>query len=449
MSRGTLLAIASLLLLAGSLSAQEVLPMPAPNPRLAPAPPNALDAQNLAPPVGPPQPYVSAQGPSAPPGPPWPTSPYAPPPPPYAPLPYPPPLALRDPGGNPDFWVGIEGLVWWSKNQPLAIPVVTTGPASQGSSAGNLGMPGTTSLNGRLNYGAEAGFRMFTGGWFDDAHKIGANVSFFFLDQQSAGFAVADRAGDGSFVLNEPLSGAPFPTQVSAPGVATGDVAVHSSTRFGGADANLQYNLFRANGWTVNLMGGYRYLQLDESLVITTNSSLFAGTNYTDDAGNVLVAAPPGSVVTAIDEFRTHNVFNGGQIGTEVQYLWGRWRLGGTGKLAVGNMHQTITIDGNTLVSPVGGAPVPLAGGNYATLQTGRYSRDRFALVPEGQLTVGYAITPRITGTVGYNFLYLSNVARPGNQIDNSFDGVARPAVPMASSSYWSQGLTASLQFAF
>jgi hypothetical protein len=356
---------------------------------------------------------------------------------------------LRD-TGNPMFWVGVEGLLWWSKGQPLSVPVVTTGPASQGASAGNLGMPGTTSLNGRLNYGTEGGIRMYAGGWLDSDQKIGVNGGFFVVGQQSAGFGVSDRAGNGNFVINEPLTGAPpFITQVSAPGFETGNVVVGSSSRFGGADLNVQYNLYRGNGWTMNVMGGYRYVELNESLTIAANSTLFATTTYTDNAGNVLATAPPGSVVNVIDSFRTRNQFNGGQVGGEVQYQWGRWAFGGTAKLALGDMHEVVTIDGNTLVNPAGGTPVPLSGGNYATLQMGRYSADRFAVVPEGRLTLGYAITPNVTGQIGYNFLYVSSVARPGNQIDNNYDGVTHPAVPFTSSSYWSQGLTAGVQFKF
>ena len=38
---------------------------------------------------------------------------------------------------------------------------------------------------------------------------------------------------------------------------------------------------------------------------------------------------------------------------------------------------------------------------------------------------------------------------RPGNQIDNTYDGAVHPIVPMKSSSYWSQGLRLGLQISF
>jgi hypothetical protein len=368
----------------------------------------------------------------------------------YAGAPYPPPALIpRDPAGNPFFWIGFEGLIWWTKNQPLSIPVVTTGPASQGANAGNIGAPGTTSLNGPLNYGATGGFRLFAGGWIDTDHTIGVDGSFFILSQQSAGFSVVDRGGNGNLVINEPVVGAPFVTQVSAPGLETGGVFVNATSRFGGADVNLLYNLYRANGLTINILGGYRYLELDENLDINATSNLFVTTTYSDNMGNVLATAPPGSSVLVLDHFHTRNQFNGGQIGAQFQYLWQRWSFNGAGKIAFGATHEIVTVNGTTLVNPINATPVPLQGGNYATLQVGSYVQNRFAVAPELQLNAGYQVTSWMRAQLGYSFLFLSSVARPGQQIDNTYDGAAHPAVPMQSSSYWAQGLNLGIVFSF
>jgi Putative beta barrel porin-7 (BBP7) len=452
MRHGMPLVIAALLVCAGALPAQERIALPPPD--SSSAGPSALPAslpiaQAPAPPPGPSSP------PSAPallpPGPyPPPYLQYPPPPGAYPGPAYPPaPVLLGEPDRNPNFWVGAEALLWWSKNQPLSVPVITTGPASQGANAGNLGAPGTVSLNGPLNSDVEGGVRLFAGGWFDPEHTIGLEGSLFFLGRQSAGFGASDRSGTGSFVINEPVVGAPFVTQVSAPGVETGSVAVDATSRLWGGDVNLMYNLYRANGLTVNLLGGYRYLELEESLNIAANSSLFTTTTYTDNMGNTLATAPPGSAVTVLDHFGTRNEFNGGQIGADFQYVRGRWFVGGAAKLAIGATHEVVTVNGTTTVFPVNATPVPLGGGNFANIQSGRYSTDRFALAPEGQLNVGYQITPWLRGLIGYTFLYLSSVARPGNQIDNTYDGMTHPTVPMTSSSYWAQGLTLSFQFSY
>jgi hypothetical protein len=455
MRHGMPLALFCLLVGAALLSAQERVPPPPPDPPPTLPPPSALPAAPtpVAPPAGAQVIPPPAPNPSPGPPPPYPPGPY--PPPPYLPAavvygppPYPPPplFATTD---NPRFWIGTEALLWWTKDQPLSVPLITTGPASQGANAGNLGMPGTTSLNGPLRDDPVGGFRFNAGGWFDCEHTIGMEGSLFILGRQDSGFGAEDRSGAGRVVLNTPVAGAPFSTQVSAPGLDTGSVNVDATTQFGGGDVNLLYNLYRNRGWTVNLLGGYRFLVLDEELDVTANSTLFVTTNYLDNVGNVLAMAPPGSAVTVLDQFRTRNLFNGGQVGAEVQYQWGRWFVGGKALIALGDTHEVVEIAGSTTVVPVNGGAVPLAGGNFATLQNGRYEKDRFAVAPEAQLKVGYQFTPWLRGTLGYDFLYLSSVLRPGNQIDNSFDGVNHPAVPMASSSFWATGLNFSLLFSF
>lgn len=437
-------ALGCVLIALESAAAQELVPPPQPS---AGSPPSAqLPAPSLLPdlaaPAAPPAtPFGSGFAP--PPAPPF-GSGYAPPP------PASPALLFKDPAGNPTFWIGFEGLVWWTRSQPLNVPLITTGPASQGDNAGNLGAPGTRSLNGPLQYGATGGFRMFSGGWFDAEHTIGIDGSFFILGQQSAGFSAGDRTGMGNVVINEPLAGSPpFSTQVSAPGVETGSVVVNNTSRFGGGDIDLLWNVYRGERWTVNLLGGYRYLELDESLSIDANSNLFTTATYTDNMGNVLATAPPGSSVLVLDRFNTRNQFNGGQLGATFQYLRNRVSLAASTKLAIGATHEIVTIDGNTTVYAVNGPAVPLGGGNFATLQNGRYVTNHFALAPELQLSLGFQFTPWLRGQIGYSFLYLTSVARPGNQIDNVYDGVVHPTAPLTSSGWWTQGLNIGLQYRF
>lgn len=216
-----------------------------------------------------------------------------------------------------------------------------------------------------------------------------------------------------------------------------------------GTDINGLFNLYRSSNWSLNVLGGFRYFELDESVTIVGNSYLFQDTVYTDNFGNVLADAPPGSSVQTIDQFNTRNSFYGGQLGAQFRYNLNRWSFGAITKLAIGDTHEVITINGTTNVFPINNYPVTLGGGNYATIQSGRYSSDHFAVAPEVTLNVGYQFTPFLRGMIGYNFIYLSSVARPGNQIDNTFDGVNHPAVPMASSSFWAQGINFSLQLSF
>ncbi len=313
------IAFVCLLVATNFLPAQERIPLPPPEPPPA-GPPAALSPPTAPapvpptplPPSGPPQPLVAPpSSPYMPPPPP--PGPYAPyplyPPPPggySAPPPYsPPPLVFRDPAGNPSLWIGFEGLLWWTKNQPTSVPLVTTGPASQGATAGNIGAPGTTSLDGKLNYGAEGGG---ASSWAAGSTTITRSVlsgSIFDLGQQSAGFSVGDRSGTGNLVINEPVVGAPFVTQVSAPGAETGGVVVGATSRFGGGDVNVLYNLYRANGCTINLLGGYRYLELDETITIAANSNAFYHHHLHRQHGE-----PPGLRAAGIDDLCDRSVWH-------------------------------------------------------------------------------------------------------------------------------------------
>jgi hypothetical protein len=119
--------------------------------------------------------------------------------------------------------------------------------------------------------------------------------------------------------------------------------------------------------------------------------------------------------------------------------------------------------------SPAGAAPGGVGafpGGLLALpgANIGNFTRDKFAVLPEVGLKVGYHVTPNLRLAVGYNFLYLSDVVRPGDQIDSGLDvtripnfpvpgaqplPVARPTVPFNDTGVFAQGITFSLQWSY
>jgi Putative beta barrel porin-7 (BBP7) len=427
MQKSLLFSMTYLLCTVGSASAQQPAPPPPPEPPAA-----GIDTQ----PAPPPQPYQ-------------------PPPQPY-PVPYPQPGYLVGPAPvmlmpaaprEPCLWFGMEALVWWVKNPPLPVPLLTTGPGAQGTSAGALGAPGTQSLDPHLDYGTGVGMNLNLGGWFNNDHTAGMEGSVFFLQQQTIRFGANDPSGTGQFVINEPVSGLPF-TQVSAPGFATGSATVSTRSSLWGADVNGLVNLVRADGWTVNVLGGFRYVGLTETLNVSNVSTLLTTIDFTGPGGTT--TALPGSTTSEFDSFRTHNDFYGGQIGTYIEYQMGPWFISSVDKLAVGVTREVVTINGNTTLLPTNAAPVFFQGGNYTSgTNIGSFGQNRFALVPEIKLNVGYQIGPQVRCWLGYDFLYWSSVLRPGNQIDNTYDWVTHPLVPMVASPFWAQGFDLGIQINF
>ena len=162
------------------------------------------------------------------------------------------------------------------------------------------------------------------------------------------------------------------------------------------------------------------------------------------------------------DSFLTQNDFHGAELGVKGEWTTGRWSLGLLGRLALGNVKQRVAINGSTDVM-VMGMPQPTETGGLLALTTniGTYEQDSFAVLPELGANLGLQITERLRGTIGYSFVYWSNVVRPGDQIDLDLNqtfiprfgggtagsGFRRPEFNFRETDYWAQGLNVGLDY--
>jgi hypothetical protein len=93
--------------------------------------------------------------------------------------------------------------------------------------------------------------------------------------------------------------------------------------------------------------------------------------------------------------------------------------LGGFVSVALGVNFEEVDINGSTRIAVPGAAPTISPGGLLALQSNlGHHDRDRFAVVPQIGVTLGYQLTPHVRLQAGYSFLYWSDVVRPGYQID-------------------------------
>jgi hypothetical protein len=139
-----------------------------------------------------------------------------------------------------------------------------------------------------------------------------------------------------------------------------------------------------------------------------------------------------------------------------------------TGKVAVGMVRQQTTIDGFLQTNDfTGQRAVQTFTGAYLTQPTniGTYHRNRFCVVPEANLSLNFCVCEWMRVTGGYSFLYATDVARPGDQIDRGINptqapaisgqpqtalqGAARPTFPARESDFWAQGLNLGLEFRY
>jgi hypothetical protein len=318
------------------------------------------------------------------------------------------------------FFAESEYLLW--RMQGTHLPPLTTASMMPPALFNSM-MTQTVLGDNHQGTGWDSGFRLHAGVWFNCDHVLGVDSSFFFLGQQSAGAAVSSG---GMPVLAVPFvtpAGAESSVILAGLGLS-GSAAVRLETRMSGYEVNLRTNLFRGPCGHIDVFGGFRALSLADNLS-------FAAMSSTPLLG------------TARDEFDTRNWFYGGQIGAEIERRADRWSVDLISKVALGNTNEVANING---MSTPGSILVP--GGFFTSPGNfGRHTQDRFSVVPELGVKVGYQVNDYIRLTAGYNVLYWSNVVRPGEQINRMI--VGSPMFTFRTSDFWVQGITAGVEIRY
>lgn len=355
-------------------------------------------------------------------------------------------------------WGDAEYLLWWVRSSQLP-PLVTTAPVGGAGIPGALGSPGTTTIIGgnSLNDESRSGGRLRVGAWIDSARTIGIEGVYFFLNDDGRGQTAGGSGAAGTPVVGRPffnvLTGAQDVQYVAYPGLLAGSTNVSLSNQLQGAELNGIWCVCRNSNCDrrtqVDLIGGFRYLSFDEKLSISENLNVLPQPQFA------------GARIALVDQFDTRNQFYGGQIGLRGERSWRRVFVNVQGKVALGSMSENVTINGGTRIDQIGGAVTLQNGGLLAQpTNTGSYSRDVFAVVPEFDLNVGYQVTSRLRVFVGYSFLYCSNIARSANQINTSVNpnqlvpgqpltGPSQPAFTFRDTDFWAQGINFGVQFRF
>jgi hypothetical protein len=347
----------------------------------------------------------------------------------------------------PRTWGRAEYLWWETKGNTLP-ELVDSGP-----SVGNT----TTVFGGdEIDDEFRSGLRVGGGLWLDDCHNTGVEVSYFvvFDDRRSGDFFARTQAA-GVPVIERPFvqvpPGAAGPLYVSAPGVADGQIDISSRSEMQSGSVLLRRCFRRGSRGEVDLIGGYRYFGFREGM-------LFEQVSTSTDASTT-ASLPLGTVISISDRFVAENDFHGGELGFVADFGSGALGLELLAKVAIGNVHRLVTIDGTTRIQP----PVPPeasgVGGFLALNGTniGQRTQNDFALLPEFGANLKYAITDRVSILGGATLLMLNDVVRTGEQIDTSINstyfvnqvpsGEARPARRDAHvTDFWAAGFNVGIQ---
>jgi Putative beta barrel porin-7 (BBP7) len=344
-----------------------------------------------------------------------------------------------------DVWGSVEFLMWWGKGTDLPPLVTTALPGTPGNSAGILGLSSTSVLFGDEMGGnkLQGGGRITAGIWLDPAHDIAVGGRFFGLGGDTTRFSQAST-GDPILAIpfNNALLGQPDALLVAFPGLSTGSISASLSTNnIIGFEAFTEIMMLRDTNRRIDLIGGYQFLRLDDELNISSDST-FAGGPLT------------GTLVEVDDTFRAQNEFHGGVIGLKGRMARGQWSLEALGKLGLGNMRQEVTISGQTAVTPSGGgAPLVSTGGLFAQdTNIGTFERNKFCFVPELTFNLKYHVSPCVNFHIGYNILWLSEVALSADQLDRNVDvtGITgSPVFAFQDNNYWLQGINFGMGWDF
>ena len=344
------------------------------------------------------------------------------------------------PPAAPAFWIEADYLLWTVKGDKLPA-LVSTGP---------LGVPGTVVLFGdaAVNDRWRSGGQIKAGYWFDPQHSWGIEGSFFGLQDASTGF---NASSNGSPVLARPffnvVTGLQDTLLVASPALGSGQIAINETSRLWGAGLGFSREICASCLGRVSALIGYRYLHASDDLAIVTNQQ-----------GSTIAIGP--FTASVADQFGTANDFSGLDLGLTGESRYGAFVFEWLGKVAVGANFSSARIDGSNTFA-VGGGPAVTSPGGLLALPSnmGNFSQTRFAFVPELAVKVGYRVTPHVRVHAGYDFLFWSNVVRPGNVIDTGINptqiapgtlvGASRPAPRLDGSDFWAQGIDVGAVFSF
>jgi hypothetical protein len=282
----------------------------------------------------------------------------------------------------------------------------------------------------------------------DPCETLGIENTFFFIGGDSDGYSASSS---GTPILARPFfnvdSGQNDAILLAYPSVVVGAINITSSRQVLSNEINLRRALYNDCCRRLDILAGYRYMRLAESLDIATNTTSIDST--------VIEA---GTQFAIQDQFDTTNNFNGGQLGVNYQIIGGCWTLDLLGKVALGGVSQQARINGSTVVTPPGEAPISNTGGILALdSNIGNHKQTVFGVVPEFNVNLRYQWTPLWRLNVGYTFMALTNVLRPGDQIDLDIDpNQFPPGVPgtfpvfaFNESDVWLQGINLGVECNF
>ena len=346
----------------------------------------------------------------------------------------------------------IEAATFWPEGQNLPQLVTTRRPENDPATDGLIGQADTVNLFGGSEVlgGAVQGVRGELGSYLDESRTNGFLLRFFDAGNKSLTF--------NSTPTSEPVVTRPFfstadnaqsTVAINFPNSTSGSLNANISSEVYGGDILFRRLILKDCAGRIEFLAGYQTARLADSLLISSTSTALANT-----------PAPVGTISQITDRFSTVNRFNGIALGFSGILRERQWSLSGMVKLGLGNMENSVAIDGSSMITVPGnpGSTSATADGLLArNTNQGNYAFNTFVVTPETNLTFGYRLTRRLEATVGYSYLGLPKVARVADQLDpqlasnlsNPPTGARTPSFSLRESNYSLHSLDYGLQWRY
>jgi hypothetical protein len=343
-------------------------------------------------------------------------------------------------------------------NIPVGVLTVTTSDTNVDANGNTIAtglnsvvhfFPVTISANtqtvNQVDLGDHSGGRFTLGGWTDCDHLCGVEVSGFLTERRGNDFTKVQDNANQQFLVNTPFTNNVFQVQ-QATIVVPGGAAVTQTSRtlvqsfpvffvrqanldlFGsthtqlwGGELNARSTCCYYGPIQVGGLAGFRYLQFNEDLTVSDNFLLFrpaglpsqGGPNGDPPTGGGPSLGNPLLFAT-FDKARTRNDFYGGQIGADLSTCVHGLTLDLRGKVAMGGMYQSVDVTSFTFNNDPRAGGVTPGGLLFGAADNGKHQRTKICFIPELNFKVGYQFNQHLSGYVGYDALFISEVARPG-----------------------------------
>lgn len=343
----------------------------------------------------------------------------------------------------PRAYGSFDTLIVWRHGGNYPAILTTSDPADEGV----LGAASTSVLfgDGYEPGDADLGGRVTIGLWLDDYQNWSVGGRFLALVEDGANFSA--NSNDFSvlaFPFFDTSTGLQNSVVVALPGSGTNaadntTVNLNNDNTVYMGDVFVTKHLYTNHGNRWDFVTGYSYAKIEDGF------NIFA--QYTDqDAGG---SGPGvGTVVTYQDNFTAINEFHGGQLGLMAEFQDGPFSWRALGKLSLGGMKQEGTISGTTSYD---GTVFDNQGIYARDSNSGTFSRDQFAYIPEVSVDMIYAYNCNLDLKLGANFIYFSDVITGATMINPNINPNAGapndPQFNFVEQDFWVLGMTLGMEY--